>query len=86
MALPSTSTRIAELAALIQRCTSDIDSYLQHNQLPSPTFDEDGPIDLKLPSGKLSAARDSVLDATAELHDLLLGPALCLRPVVCFHF
>ncbi|QKX63471.1 uncharacterized protein TRUGW13939_10641 [Talaromyces rugulosus] len=75
------STRIAELAARIQLRTSDIDSYLQHNQLPSPAFDEDGPVDLNLPNGDLSAAREQVLDATLELHDLLLGPSLCLRPV-----
>lgn len=76
------STRIVELATRIQQRTSEIDSYLKRNQLPSPTFDENGPADLKLPNGELSAARDQVLDATLELHDLLLGPGLCLRPVV----
>lgn len=79
-----TATRIAELAACIQQRTLDIDSYLKQNQLPTPSFDEDGPSDLQLSNSNIAAARQQVLSATLELHDLLLGPALCLRPVVCY--
>lgn len=76
------TSRIVELASQIQKRTSEIDEYLQSNNLPSPTFDEDGPVDLGLSAGEVAKARDAVLESTLELHDLLLGPSLCLRPVV----
>ncbi|KAL2005746.1 hypothetical protein VTN00DRAFT_10239 [Thermoascus crustaceus] len=75
------TSRIVELASQIQKRTSEIDEYLQSNNLPSPTFDEDGPVDLGLSAGEVAKARDAVLESTLELHDLLLGPSLCLRPV-----
>lgn len=74
--------RIVELAKRIQQRTLDIDIYLQQNDLPTPSFDEDGPSDLNLSSGEMAKARSDVLEATLELHDLILGPAMCLRPVV----
>ncbi|KAL4871199.1 S-adenosyl-L-methionine-dependent methyltransferase [Aspergillus spectabilis] len=72
-------SRIVELAAHIRRRTADIDAYLQKEHLPSPNFDEDGPSELNLSSGDLAKARDDVLGATLELHQLILGPSLCLR-------
>lgn len=77
-----TSTRIAELAARIQKNTLKVDEYMRLNGLPSPTFDEDGPVDFKIHSREVQEARVIAIDSTLELHQLLLGPALCLRPVV----
>ena len=77
-----TSTRIAELAVRIQENTLKVDEYMRRNGLPSPTFDEDGPVDFNIHSQEVHEARVIAIDSTLELHQLLLGPALCLRPVV----
>lgn len=55
---------------------------MRRNGLPSPTFDEDGPVDFNIESREIQEARASAIDSTLELHQLLLGPALCLCPVV----
>ena len=77
-----TSTRIAELAVTIQENTFKVDNYMNRQGLPSPSFDEDGPVDFKINSPEIEEARIIAIDSTLELHQLLLGPALCLRPVV----
>ncbi|CAF9907146.1 MAG: hypothetical protein ALECFALPRED_003076 [Alectoria fallacina] len=77
-----TSIRIAELAFLIKENTFKVDEYMRRNGLPSPTFDEDGPVDFKIQSREIQEARAIAIDSTLELHQLLLGPALCLRPVL----
>lgn len=76
------STRIADLAAQIQENTAKVDKYLRSNGLPSPSFDEDGPVDFRIEDEDVQNARETALDASLELHQLLLGPAMCLRPVV----
>ena len=76
------STRIAELAAQIQENTAKVDQYLQSKGLPSPSFDVDGPVDFKIDDEEIQKARETALDSSLELHQLLLGPAMCLRPVV----
>ncbi|PYI31813.1 O-methyltransferas-like protein [Aspergillus indologenus CBS 114.80] len=75
------SSRIVELATRIQELTKELESYLQENDIQSPSFDEDGPVELAL-SGHMLAAREEVLSSTLELHDLFLGPSNCLRPVL----
>ena len=77
-----TSTRITELAIRIQENTFKVDDYMSRKGLPSPSFDEDGPVDFKISSPEIEEARITAIDSTLELHQLLLGPALCLRPVV----
>ncbi|MCJ1369595.1 hypothetical protein MMC20_000807 [Loxospora ochrophaea] len=76
------STKIVELAALVQTNTAKLDGYLQEHSLPSPSFDEDGPVDLSIESDEIQKARVMAMEASLELYDLLLGPALCLRPVL----
>lgn len=76
------STKIAELAAQIQENTAKVDRYLQSRELPSPSFHEDGPVDFNIEDEKVQEAREIALDSSLELHQLLLGPALCLRPVL----
>ena len=77
-----TSTRITQLAVRIQENTLKIDHYMSRKGLPSPSFDEDGPVDFKITSPEIEEARMIAIDSTLELHQLLLGPALCLRSVV----
>ncbi|KAK4207347.1 6-hydroxytryprostatin B O-methyltransferase [Rhypophila decipiens] len=65
-------SRIVQLAQTISTSVSQIDQVLTAQGLPPLSFDED------LPAGylpkELSRVRDAVIDATAELHDLLLEP------------
>ncbi|KAM7195870.1 6-hydroxytryprostatin B O-methyltransferase [Rhypophila sp. PSN 637] len=65
-------SRIVQLAQTISTSVSQIDQVLTAQGLPPLSFDED------LPAGylpkELSLVRDAVIDATAELHDLLLEP------------
>ena len=77
------STRIADLAAQIQENTAKVDQYLRGKGLPSPSFDVDGPVDFKIEDEDVQRAHEKALDSSLELHQLLLGPAMCLRPVVC---
>lgn len=74
-------SRIAELAGAILSNTTKIQEYLRSNELPFPSFDEDAPIDLKLPPD-LNDARIKALEASIELQDLLQGPDQLLLPVV----
>jgi len=66
-----TDSRIIELARVISKHTSSIDDSLSARGLPKPSFDYDAsnhfPPDL-------TTSFDAVLDATQELHDLLLAP------------
>jgi hypothetical protein len=62
------SSRILELAATISKSTAIIQDHLTSRNLPSPSFSPDAE---SLPE-ELAQAQDAVLDATSELHDLLL--------------
>ncbi len=77
-------SRVAELAALVQSNTDIVDRYLREHDLPSPSFEENGPVNFGIESKDVQDARTMAIDASMELHELLLGPAMCLRPVVSF--
>lgn len=77
------ASRIIELAGLISSNSQEIDNYLATNKLPSPSFNEDGPVKLNL-SAEIEGARIAVLNASAELQALLQGPDQLLRPIVRF--
>ncbi|KAL8710084.1 MAG: hypothetical protein Q9225_007362 [Loekoesia sp. 1 TL-2023] len=78
----SSQSKIVQLAKQILENTSRLDEYLQQKNLPSPSFDEDGPVDFGIESEEIEKAREVALDSSLELYNLLLGPALCLRPVL----
>lgn len=81
----STPTRISELSSIIQLNVGIIDTYFDSEGLASPSFDLDYPLDLP---DTISQARTSVLEATDELSDLMLGPrqiAECHPPQVYFN-
>ena len=66
------STRITQLYQLISEAVAKVESALLAQNLLSPSFDEDAP------SGNFTSqlwiAQNTILDATTELHDLLLDP------------
>lgn len=67
----STSPRIVELAAKISISVSQIQKLLSSQGVPSPSFTENSPE--RLPANTLHL-QDAVLDATTELHELLMEP------------
>ncbi|KAF2680956.1 S-adenosyl-L-methionine-dependent methyltransferase [Lentithecium fluviatile CBS 122367] len=64
-------SRIIELAHLISENTSTIENALVAHKLPTPSFDP--AVSVTFPAD-ITVARDIVLDATQELHDLLIPP------------
>jgi hypothetical protein len=71
MASPSNTPRIVELAAQISSSVTELQERLSARGIPSPSFAEDSPQDFP---ADLESLRDGVVDATAELHELLLDP------------
>jgi hypothetical protein len=66
-----TTPRIVELAAQISSSVTKLQEKLSAQGAPTPSFAENGPE--SLPSD-VSSLKDAVLDATAELHEILLDP------------
>ena len=65
------NSRILELAAVINKSVKAIHESLVEQTLPSPSFE---PTTSRSLPESLLEDQDAVLDATAELHDLFLGP------------
>ena len=78
-------TRIVQLATDIIKNTTKVDAYLNVKGLPTPSFHEDGPVDFGIESEDISRAREKAIDASLELHNLLLGPSLTVRPIYASH-
>ena len=66
------TNRIKELALLILSKTTDIDDELNMRCLPTPSFNPEASVSLL--QDAISDSRQAVLETTAELHALLLGP------------
>lgn len=73
MASPNTTPRIVELAAQISASIAELQERLSAQGVPSPTFDEDSPASFP---DNVSNLRTQVLDATAELHEVLMEPLM----------
>lgn len=74
------ASRIVALANTIQKSVAELQAVLDSKGLPAPSFAEDASPD-PLPF-EAQKAQDAVLDATAELHDILLEPtALVLKTI-----
>lgn len=69
-------TRITELASRIAANTTKLNDYLVASNLPTPSFDVDGPKDTLVPKKEtdVEAARVAIIDDTQELRRLVLGP------------
>ncbi len=63
--------RILQLANTISASVANIHQVLAAKGIPPPTFDEDSVFSSP---AEIAKDQDAVLDATAELHDLLLEP------------
>lgn len=69
MATKGSLSRIVQLKNTIGASVSKIEDYLSAKGIASPSFDEDASFNMPV---EIAADHDAVLDATAELHDLLL--------------
>ena len=65
-------TRIRQLASIIVDRTVDIDGKLEATGLPTPSFDPESSSSLLF--DELAESRALLLEATEELHALMLGP------------
>jgi hypothetical protein len=76
-----TSNRITELSGSIAENSKIITNYLAARNLPAPSFDVDGLTELAISpaDAEAFAARSSLIAATKELHDLIMGPKESLR-------
>ncbi|KAI0476619.1 O-methyltransferase-domain-containing protein [Xylariaceae sp. FL0804] len=70
-----TKTRIVQLAETIGAATLQLQEVLSKHGAPTPSFDEN--VSVTYPEAAVQA-RDAVLDATAELHDMLMEPMALL--------
>ncbi|KAL8919605.1 MAG: hypothetical protein Q9172_004908 [Xanthocarpia lactea] len=66
-------SRIVELALLIVSKTTEVDLKLNDADLPTPSFGPEGLNDTLLYRG-IAESRQSIIEATEELHALMLGP------------
>lgn len=74
-------SRISELASIIAMMTAELDAHCVAEGLPSPSFDPNSPPNLLL-HPNIAATRQRILEATDELHALMLGPVGILTPSV----
>lgn len=67
--------RIVELADTISQSVAQLDRMLSAKGIRSPSFDEDAPAPYP---AETDHVRDVIIDAAAELYDLLLEPMALL--------
>jgi hypothetical protein len=67
----NTTPRIVALAAQISSSVSKLQEQLSAQGAETPSFAENGPDSMP---DEVSSLKDAVLDATAELHEILLDP------------
>ena len=75
-------SKIVQLAKQLLSKVNDLNGHMQSQNIPQPPFDVDGPLDFDLQSTSADASRLSAIECAIELHDLLIGPTMILRPVV----
>ncbi len=77
------TSRITELASTIAENTAIVDQYLAAKNLPTPSFDVDGPAVIPIPPHEthVLAAQDNVIACTQELHNLMKGPTEMLMGI-----
>ena len=72
---------ITDVANAIARDTKIVDEYFEKNNLPKPTFDENGPFQIRIPptEPEAMAAQSRVVMATLQLNVLIQGPKAPFR-------
>lgn len=75
------SSRIIELTEVIASNTKKIDEFFKAEGKPDLSFNADAPGDFPVPNTniEIQQARRAVVNATQELHDLMVGPRETVR-------
>ncbi|KAF2493859.1 O-methyltransferase [Lophium mytilinum] len=75
------SSRLVELTAIIARETQKVDDFFNRNGLSPLSFNPTAPADFPVPASnvEIQEARRTVVNATQELHDLMVGPRESIR-------
>lgn len=75
------SLRLIELTEIIATNTKKIDEFFKVEGKPDLSFNVDAPGDFPVPSSniEIQQARRAVVNATQELHDLMVGPRESVR-------
>lgn len=77
------TSRILSLAHIITAHAQVIDTHLQGNNLPEPSFEPDAPTEpIRNSTPEVDNAKTAVLEAAIELRQLLEGPVKALLPEV----
>lgn len=79
-----TITRITELAQRIAAKTAIVNEFFEVHGFPTPSFEIHGPQRIVIPPQvvEVASAHNEVLEATKELHDLMLGPSSMLMETI----
>ena len=67
------SNRIVQLSNSIQENTAKFDAFFSSHGIPTPSFGVETPLELEFPND-IKSCRSTILEATDELHTLVLGP------------
>jgi hypothetical protein len=67
------ASKLQTLSKTISDGTQEVDAFLKQNNLPSPSFEPDGPSDLQL-SPELQMTAMKVVSAAMEIQGLLSRP------------
>ncbi|KAK7555287.1 S-adenosyl-L-methionine-dependent methyltransferase [Phyllosticta citricarpa] len=75
------NSRLTHLSNTIALETAKIHDFFVQNGLPELSFDPSAPLDFPVPvaNAEIQASRRLVINATQELHDLMVGPSQSLR-------
>ena len=77
-------SRIVELASIITSKTNQVDDYLAAKCLPSLSFEPNEESHKDTLPDSVQAAQSAILEATDELHALMLGPmGILTQQLVC---
>lgn len=68
---------------MIAENTAIVDTYLNSQNLPTPSFSVDGPLTIPIPAHETAiiCAQDIVVSSTQELHNLMKGPTEMLMGI-----
>ena len=77
----TSSAKLLELSAKLQSGISQLHQYVEENSVQWTSFDLDSALTVSLPPS-LQKIREKAIEATEELHTLLLGPLACFTQLV----
>ena len=77
-------SNIEELASSIQKNILELSNFLRSGNLPFPSFDQNGPVNLTAGDEAAGRACSGVIASCLKLVDLLQGPDGCLFSSVSY--